>query len=43
MKTYQLTPENKAQEKAIINQIFINNGYQQQHASKCKHHPTDTT
>jgi hypothetical protein len=44
MNTYQLTPENKAQEKAIINQILTNNGYQQQTMHrKHKHNPTDIT
>jgi effector-binding domain-containing protein len=43
MYTHQLTPENKAQEKAIINQILTNNGYQQQIAhQKHKRNPTDT-
>jgi hypothetical protein len=44
MNTYQLTPENKAQENAIINEILINNGCQQQIMhQKHKHNPTNTT
>jgi hypothetical protein len=30
MSTYQITPENKEQEKTIINQILTNNGYHPQ-------------
>jgi hypothetical protein len=44
MNAYQLTPDNKEQEKAIINEILINNGYQQQIMhQKHKHNPTNTT
>jgi hypothetical protein len=44
MNTYQLTPENKAQEKVIINQILTSNGYKQ-HTTHQKHkqNTTDTT
>jgi hypothetical protein len=44
MNTYQLTPENEAQENAIINEILTYNGYQQQITyQKHKHNPTNTT
>jgi hypothetical protein len=44
MNTYQLTPVSRAQEKAIINQILTNNGYQQQTThDKHKHNATDKT
>jgi hypothetical protein len=36
MNTYQITPDNKEQEKTIINQIVINNGYRPQN-TYCKH------
>jgi hypothetical protein len=44
MNTNQLTPENEAQEKVVINQILTNIGYQQQIAhQKHKRNPTDST
>jgi hypothetical protein len=40
MNIYQLTPENKVQEEAIINQILTSNGYQQHTThQKHKHNP----
>jgi hypothetical protein len=44
MNTYQLTPKNKVQENAIINQILTSNGYQQQTThQKHEHNPTEPT
>jgi hypothetical protein len=44
MNAYQLTPDNKEQEKAIINEILINKGCQQQIMHpKHKHNPANTT
>jgi hypothetical protein len=44
MNAYQLTPENTAQENAVINKILINNGYQHQIMhQKHKHNPTNTS
>jgi hypothetical protein len=44
MNTYQFTPENKAQKKAIINEVPTDNGFQQQIThQKHKHNTTNTT